>query len=108
MATFRTLNQLVAIFESIATRHMQISTFYKGENSAFESSTNATYPALLVNPTGASSPLTANGFSTFIVDFQVQILDLTHKNDSDDFEILSDGLEILKDIVIELLITLHT
>lgn len=101
MATTRTLNQLLDIFENVTTRHMQVKTFYKGENSDFEASTKSKYPALLVNPTGASSPNNANGFSTFTVDFEVQILDLTHKHDSNDFDVLSDGLEILKDIVIE-------
>lgn len=97
----RTLNNLIATFESLANRHLQINTFLAGQDSEVGASETLIYPALLVNPVGAELPKGENGFSMFSVEFNIEIVDLVHKDNSNEFEVLSDGLEVLKDIINE-------
>ena len=98
---FNTLNRLIQVFESVAGRHKQINSFEAVVDGEIEANEDMMYPALLVNPTGAVVPKTANGFSSFAVDFKVVLVDLVQKDSSNGFEVLSDGLEVLKDIVNE-------
>lgn len=101
MVNTRTLNQLIEVFRDIADRHQMINHFYVGLDSDFTTDNMPTYPSLLVNPVGAGMPIGGNGFSVFSVDFNVKILDLLTDSHDNQFEILSDGLETLKDIISE-------
>lgn len=101
MANTRTLNQLIEAFRDIADRHQMVNHFYVGLDSDFTTDNKPTYPSLLVNPVSAGMPKTDNGFSMFSVNFEVKILDLLTESNDNQFEILSDGLETLKDIISE-------
>ena len=96
----QTVNQLISVFKDIATRHYQINGFGIGddwENGA----TEKTHPVLWINPVTASMPSTDNGYKTFEIDFEVKLFDLVSKDESNENDVLSDTIDILKDIIIE-------
>ena len=98
---FRTLNDIVRAFKDIGERHLQIKTFFVGQDFDLGNDT-ARNSILAVNPISAVLPKTDGGYTSYAVDFTVKVLDLVNKDMSNELEVLSDGLEILKDIVSEL------
>ena len=98
---FRTLNDIVRAFHDIGERHLQIKTFFVGQDFDLGNDT-ARNSILAVNPISAVLPKTDGGYTSYAVDFTVKVLDLVNKDMSNELEVLSDGLEILKDIVSEL------
>lgn len=100
MAQFDTLNNLIAAFQSIATRHQQINAFGLGDD--WEVGTSAyVHPVLWINPTLGRLPNGAGGFSVYTIDFSVQVFDLVRKDESNESEVMSDCFEIIKDVVNE-------
>ena len=98
---FRTLNDIVRAFQDIGERHLQIKTFFVGQDFDLGNDT-ARNSILAVNPISAVLPKTEGGYTSYAVDFTVKVLDLVNKDMSNELEVMSDGLEILKDIVSEL------
>ena len=97
----QTINQLVSVWKDIATRHYQINGFGVGDN--WEVGVNEAYmhPVLWINPVTASMPSSDNGYKTFEIDFEVRLFDLVNKDESNENDVLSDTIDILKDIVAE-------
>ena len=96
----QTINQLVSVWKDIATRHYQINGFGIGDN--WENGTNEKmHPVLWINPTNASMPSSDNGYKTFEIDFEVRLFDLVNKDESNENDVLSDTIDILKDIIAE-------
>ncbi len=98
---FDTLNQIIKAFADITERHRQLNTFFVGDNWEIGASEALLHSVLAVNPTKADMPKTENGYSSFSVDFNVKCFDLVDKDESNEQEVLSDTLEILKDIINE-------
>ena len=96
----QTVNQLISVFKDISTRHYQINGFGVGDN--WENGTSEKmHPVLWINPTTATMPSTDNGYKTFEIDFEVRVFDLVNKDESNENEVLSDCIDILKDIITE-------
>tara|TARA_R110002049_G_scaffold190493_2_gene359159 strand:- start:346 stop:2100 length:1755 start_codon:yes stop_codon:yes gene_type:complete len=97
----QTINQLVSVWKDIATRHYQINGFGIGDN--WEAGTDKAYmhPVLWINPVSASMPSSDYGYKTFEIDFEIRIFDLVNKDESNENEVLSDTIDILKDIIAE-------
>ena len=96
----QTVNQLISVFKDISTRHYQINGFGVGDN--WENGTiEKMHPVLWINPTTATMPSSDNGYKTFEIDFEVRVFDLVNKDESNEKEVLSDCIDILKDIITE-------
>lgn len=96
----QTVNQLISVFKDISTRHYQINGFGVGDN--WENGTSEKmHPVLWINPTTATMPSSDNGYKTFEIDFEVRVFDLVNKDESNEKEVLSDCIDILKDIITE-------
>ncbi len=96
----QTVNQLISVFKDISTRHYQINGFGVGDN--WENGTSEKmHPVLWINPTTAAMPSSDNGYKTFEIDFEVRVFDLVNKDESNENEVLSDCIDILKDIIAE-------
>jgi hypothetical protein len=101
MATINTYNQILTVLEDVATRHYQINNFGIGDK--WEIGTNTlTYPVLWVNPISARMERGNNDtYASFEVSLKLKVLDLVHKDESNEDDVLNDTLEILRDIVTE-------
>ena len=89
-----TLNQVVKNLNYIANAHNQINHFFFGELYNFASSGTTNYPAMAVTvepATYSENMLTMN--------FNVYILDLVHKDLSNQTEVLSDTQSICLDVL---------
>lgn len=88
-----TLNQLIAIFESIAESHGQIFSFHAGEN---RNSLNEVqeYPLLFVRP----EPWTVGEFN-IQYPFTVEVLTKTESDKTDLVTIFSDTDQIIRDVM---------
>ena len=97
----QTINQLISVWRDIATRHYQINGF--GIGDSWEVGTEGAYmhPVLWINPVTANMPSSENGYKTFEIDFEVRIFDLVNKDESNENHVLSDTIDILKDIIAE-------
>ena len=96
----QTVNQLISVFKDISTRHYQINGFGIGddwENGVEEKM----HPVLWINPTEATMPESEAGYKTFEISFDVKVFDLVHKDESNENDVLSDCIDILKDIITE-------
>ena len=97
----QTVNQLISVFKDISTRHYQINGFGIGDNWENGASESKMHPVLWINPTTATMPSTDTGYKTFEIDFEVRVFDLVNKDESNENEVLSDCIDILKDIITE-------
>ena len=97
----QTINQLISVFKDIATRHYQINGFGIGDSWEIGADKAYMHPVLWINPTTANMPSTDTGYKTFEIDFDVRGFDLVHKDESNENEVLSDTIDILKDIITE-------
>ena len=97
----QTVNQLISVFKDISTRHYQINGFGIGDNWENGASEEKIHPVLWINPTTANMPESENGYKTFEIDFEVRVFDLVGKNEGNENEVLSDCIDILKDIIAE-------
>jgi len=102
MAGYRTLNNVLSVFQSIAERHLQIFDYGVGDNWEIGASNELKHVVLWVNPTLSSTPKGTNGYSATVFDINVRVFDLCDKSELNENEVLSDTLEILKDVVVEL------
>lgn len=97
----QTVNQLISVFKDISTRHYQINGFGIGDDWENGASEAKMHPVLWINPTTATMPSSDNGYKTFEIDFEVRVFDLVNKDESNENEVLSDCIDILKDIITE-------
>ena len=97
----QTVNQLISVFKDIATRHYQINGFGIGETPEIGADKAYMHPVLWINPTEATMPAGDFGYKTFQINFDVRVFDLVNKDESNENEVLSDTIDILKDIIIE-------
>ena len=96
-----TLNQLIILFKDIAARHEQVNDFAAVQDFNIDADSNNEYPILVVNPTGANLPRTENGYTSFVTEFDLQVIDLVNKSDNNTFDVMSDTQQILNDVVNE-------
>ena len=102
MAKIQTVNQLISVFRDIATRHLQLRGFGIGSDWEIGASDAKMHPVLWINPVSANMPESENvGYKTFEIDFEVRVFDLVDKDERNENEVLSDTVDILKDIIIE-------
>jgi len=97
----QTINQLVSVWKDIATRHYQINGFGIGDEWEIGADKAYMHPVLWINPVSASMPSTDYGYKTFEIDFEIRIFDLVNKDESNENDVLSDTIDILKDIITE-------
>jgi hypothetical protein len=97
-----TLNNINDIFVDIATNHQQIFEIFIGEDYDVAASKKMNHALLIVNPSGASLPNTDNGYTSQTIDYTIKVVDLVNKDLSNQQEVLSDTLSIIKDVVIVL------
>ena len=98
----QTVNQLISVFKDIATRHYQINGFGIGDDWENGASEEKMHPVLWINPVTASMPESeSTGYKTFEIDFEVRVFDLVSKGESNENDVLSDCIDILKDIILE-------
>tara|TARA_R110000737_G_scaffold108_1_gene672 strand:+ start:9 stop:1925 length:1917 start_codon:yes stop_codon:yes gene_type:complete len=97
----QTVNQLISVFKDISTRHYQINGFGIGDEWEIGASKAEMHPVLWINPVTATMPSTDNGYKTFEIDFEVRVFDLVSKGESNENDVLSDCIDILKDIITE-------
>lgn len=99
MAEIQTIKNIDKIFADVAERHYQIHSYGWGANWEI-STTEEIYPLLWVQPTDgeliksdANNRYTSKNFT-----FNVKVLDLVKKDESNERDIESDTYEILTDI----------
>jgi hypothetical protein len=97
LTPIRTLNQVKAALQRIATAHHQINSFYWGPAYDFATSGTTNYPAMLVDVL----PGTINQ-STIDVNLIIHICDKERPGVTNEDDIQSDCLQIAKDIMAEL------
>jgi hypothetical protein len=92
-----TLNQVITQLEAIATAHYQINSFGFGNIYDITTSGDITYPLMWVMHDGVDI---SQGFQNF--KFDVIICDIVKGGRVNETEVLSDQLEIVKDVVAQL------
>tara|TARA_R110000851_G_scaffold308544_1_gene467472 strand:- start:46 stop:1989 length:1944 start_codon:yes stop_codon:yes gene_type:complete len=97
----QTINQLISVWKDIATRHYQINYFGVGDSWEVGVDKASMHPVLWINPVTATMPSSDYGYKTFEIDFEVRVFDLVNKDESNENEVLSDTIDILKDIIAE-------
>ena len=99
----QTVNQLITVFKDAANRHYQINGFGYGDNWEVGASEAKMHPVLWINPVSATMAESENniGYKTFEIDFEIRVFDLVDKDESNEDEVLSDSVDILKDIITE-------
>jgi hypothetical protein len=98
----QTINQLISVFKDIATRHYQINGFGIGDNWEIGVDKAYMHPVLWINPVAANMPESEmTGYKTFEIEFEVRVFDLVNKDESNENDVMSDCIDILKDIIIE-------
>jgi len=93
-----TLNEINAIFTDIATKHLQLNSFLIVQDSDINPQEELKYPCLAINPINASLPKSDNGYTLFSIDYTLKVFDLVDKGLENENDVLSDTLEIIKDV----------
>lgn len=96
-----TVNQILILFKDIASRHKQINDFKVSQDFNIDTEDTPTYSILVVNPISANLPRTENGFTSFVTELDVQLIDIVNKNNENEIEVLSDTIDVLKDVINE-------
>jgi len=97
-----TLNNINNIFKDIADRHLQIHEFFIGQDYDIAASRKMNHVLLAINPTSAILSKTDNGYTTNTIEYTLKVIDLVSKDLSNQQEVFSDTLSIIKDVVIML------
>ena len=99
----QTVQQLISVWKDIATRHYQINGFGIGDDWEVGASEAKMHPVLWINPVSATMPESEfAGYKTFEIDFEIKVFDLVNKDETNENEVLSDTIDILKDCITEL------
>jgi hypothetical protein len=92
-----TLNQVITQLEAIATAHYQINSFGFGNIYDITTSGDITYPLMWVQHEGVDISTGVQNFK-----FDVIICDIVKGGRVNETEVLSDQLEIVKDVIAQL------
>ena len=90
---FYTLNQIINLFETIATKHAQINGFNFGEASDISASEQEQYPLLWIDV--IDSGIESN---TLSLNMNVKVLDIQKDDQTNERDTLSDCLSISQDV----------
>ena len=90
---FYTLNQIINLFETIATNHAQINGFNFGEASDISASEQEQYPLLWIDV--IDSGIESN---TLSLNMNVKVLDIQKDDQTNERDTLSDCLSISQDV----------
>jgi hypothetical protein len=90
---FYTLNQIINLFETIATNHAQINGFNFGEASDISASEQEQYPLLWIDV--IDSAIDSNTLSLVM---NVKVLDIQKDDQTNERDTLSDTLSIAQDV----------
>lgn len=90
---FYTLNQIINLFEVIATNHAQINGFNFGEVSDISASEQEQYPLLWIDV--IDSAIESN---TLSLNMNVKIMDIQKDDQTNERDTLSDTLSIAQDV----------
>ena len=90
---FYTLNQIINLFEVIATNHAQINGFNFGEVSDISASEQEQYPLLWIDV--VDSAIDSNTLSLIM---NVKVMDIQKDDQTNERDTLSDCLSIAQDV----------
>jgi len=90
---FYTLNQIINLFETIATNHAQINGFNFGEASDISASDQEQYPLLWIDV--IDSGIESN---TLSLNMNVKVMDIQKDDQTNERDTLSDCLSIAQDV----------
>jgi hypothetical protein len=90
---FYTLNQIINLFEVIATNHAQINGFNFGEVSDISASEQEQYPLLWIDV--VDSAIDSN---TLSLNMNVKVMDIQKDDQTNERDTLSDCLSIAQDV----------
>jgi hypothetical protein len=90
---FYTLNQIINLFETIATSHAQINGFNFGEVSDISASEQEQYPLLWIDIIDSS--IESN---TLSLNMNVKVMDIQKDDQTNERDTLSDCLSISQDV----------
>ena len=90
---FYTLNQIINLFETIATSHAQINGFNFGEASDISASEQEQYPLLWIDVIDSS--IESN---TLSLNMNVKVMDIQKDDQTNERDTLSDTLSIAQDV----------
>ena len=90
---FYTLNQIINLFETIATNHAQINGFNFGEASDISASEQEQYPLLWIDV--IDSGIESN---TLSLNMNVKVMDIQKDDQTNERDTLSDTLSIAQDV----------
>ena len=90
---FYTLNQIINLFETIATSHAQINGFNFGEASDISASEQEQYPLLWIDV--IDSAIESN---TLSLNVNVKVMDIQKDDQTNERDTLSDCLSIAQDV----------
>jgi hypothetical protein len=90
---FYTLNQIINLFETIATNHAQINGFNFGEVSDISASEQEQYPLLWIDV--IDSGIESN---TLSLNMNVKVMDIQKDDQTNERDTLSDTLSIAQDV----------
>jgi hypothetical protein len=90
---FYTLNQIINLFETIATNHAQINGFNFGEVSDISASEQEQYPLLWIDV--IDSGIESN---TLSLNMNVKVMDIQKDDQTNERDTLSDTLSISQDV----------
>ena len=96
-----TINKIVELFRDLANRHEQIHDFAAVQDFNIDADDAPIFPILVVNPVSATLPKGENGYTSHSIVFDLQVIDLTNKDNNNELDVLSDTMQILTDVVIE-------
>jgi hypothetical protein len=90
-----TYNEIIKAFTDICNRHKQVNSFYSLQTWEFQTKENV-YPAVLLIPL----PSIIQQGQT-VLSFELHVMDLLNKDNTNLNEVHSDTLQIINDIVAE-------
>ncbi len=91
------LNQLIAKLQTIATNHEQINSFFFGDIADLGTEKPMQYPVLFADV--APSNFT---YKVIGLNLQIMVMDIVKKDLSNENDVISDTLQIIEDVIIEL------
>ena len=100
MADISTYNNIISVFKDIQQRSYELKTFKVGDQWEEDANT-VSYPMLVINPTGGFMERGDNGYSTFEISMDVIICDLVYKGEENETEVVSNTLQMIKDIIVQ-------
>jgi hypothetical protein len=92
-----TLNQLIGKLQTIATNHEQINSFFFGDIADLGTEKPMQYPVLFADV--APSNFT---YKVIGLNLQIMVMDIVKKDLSNENDVISDTLQIIEDVIIEL------